>query len=83
MDAKKQKQKCDKCGDWFVNLGAHQRFCGNNRLETITVDKPLDSLVSDIRQLLTRYQNQLTITTVEQSGSIEEVEIKARIRMRR
>lgn len=34
------KQECPNCGGWFVNLGTHQRFCGekDDREEKVNND---------------------------------------------
>ncbi len=42
-------------------------------------EKPLRELLSEIKQILKRYQNQITVTTTERGGKTEEIEILARI----
>jgi len=76
-------QTCPDCGEEFKNLSVHKRHCKiRNRDEYMLPEQPLNSIISDIKQVLKRKRHSLTITTVEQDGATEEIEIKARIRLR-
>jgi|TARA_Y100000310_G_scaffold270027_1_gene283619 hypothetical protein len=90
------KKTCPHCGKEKKNLGAHLRFCKKKIISDVIEDKlpsiveddyikekPLSSLVSDMKKLLHQYQTEFRITTFEMGGTIKEVEIVARIQLRR
>ena len=84
--------KCPGCGGDFKNLGVHQRFCKQQIMlpgEVIEVDvddyimeKPLSSVISDIRDILKRYHEEIQVTTVEKDGTTL-VELTVRFQSRR
>lgn len=45
------------------------------------MEKPLSELILEIRELLKRYQNQISINTFEKNGRVSEIEIIARIQL--
>ena len=79
--------ECPECGKEFKNLGAHIYQAHKKERVVITEpddyipEKPLRELLSEIRQILNRYQNRITVTTTEQGGKTELVEILARIQI--
>jgi len=79
------EQECPECGKKFKNLGAHiYQAHGKQRVtepDDYIPEKPLRELLSEIKEILKRYRNQITVTTVERSGKTEEIEITARIQM--
>jgi len=81
----KPEQECPECGKKVKNLGSHTyQAHGKQRVtepDDYIPEKPLKDLLSEIKEILKRYRNQLTVTTVERSGKTEEVEIKARIQI--
>ncbi len=79
--------KCEICGEEFKNLGSH-KFAKHGIAAAITVDehlsdKQLSSLISEMRTILKPYVNELTVKTIEAGGSVKEIEITARIQLRR
>ncbi len=44
-------------------------------------EKPLSILISELRQILNRYQSQITVKTFEKNGKTSEIEITARIQL--
>ena len=87
---------CPYCGEFKKNLGAHKRFCkdlpekekGWPWENDIVVDdylpeKPLSSIISEIKQTLRQYRTQIEVKTVERGGKTDEIEILARIQLRR
>jgi hypothetical protein len=87
------KKPCPYCGELKKNVGAHKRHCKkrqstNEYCVDVLVDdyieeKPLSSIISEIKQILKQYQKQITVTTTERNGTTEEIEIIARIQVRR
>ena len=88
--------KCDICGKEFKNLGVHKFHAHSDKFkpgEVIVVDhpselvmdditeKPLSELISEIKNLLKCYQNQITTKIFEKNGKISEIEITARIQI--
>lgn len=88
---------CQYCLEEFENAGAHERFCKKNpnrdipfskkgtkiKVDEYIKEKPLSSIISEIRQILTQHRSRMEIKTVEQNGTVEEIEIIARIQVRR
>ena len=79
--------KCTICGGEFKNLGVHMRIHAEKQPEIITVDvpteKPLSDLINDIKELLRRYQSNISVSYNEKGGTVMDVEITARIQVRR
>jgi len=88
--------KCDICGGEFKNLGVHKFHAHRDKLkpgEIIEVDnpselfvdditeKPLSELISQIKEPMKRYQNQITTRIFEKNGKVSEIEITARIQL--
>ena len=44
-------------------------------------EKPLSLLISELRQILNRFQSQITVKTFEKNGKTSEIEITARIQL--
>ena len=77
---------CPDCGKPVKNLGVHKRFCKAKQpvvLDDYIQEKPLSSLVAEIREILKAYRYQLEIKTVEVGNKTESAEILARIQLRR
>ena len=79
--------ECPLCGRTNIkNLGSHMRHC-KKRMGVVVDDylpeKPLSSIISDIKQILKQYQKQIEVKTIERNGTTEEIEIIARIQIRR
>jgi hypothetical protein len=77
---------CSECGGEFKNLGAHKRFCKKTEVNIVVDDymeKPLSSVIAEIRQILRAFQHNITVTTVFSGGVTETVEITARFQPRR
>jgi hypothetical protein len=85
---------CPECGGEFKNLGVHKRFCKPtvieevSRIKNIKVDdyieeKPLSSVIAEIRGILKSFQHEITVKTVFSGGVTESVEIRARFQPRR
>ena len=77
---------CPDCGGIFKNIGAHKRFCKAVRPKLVVDDymeKPLSSIISGIREVLKSHQYQITVTTTENNGVAEDVELKVRFQLRR
>jgi len=81
---------CPHCGAFKKNLGSHMRHCtsGADGVFKIKVDdylpeKPLSSVISDIKQVLRQYRAEIEVTTIERGGTTEEIEILTRIQLRR
>ncbi len=79
--------KCEICGKECDNLGAHMYQKHREALpleikvdETIK-EKPLSELVSEMKDLLKPYQNEISIRTFEKGGKLKEIEITARIQL--
>ena len=85
MNQPQKEQECPECGKKVKNLGSHTYQA--HRKERVVIkepgdyipEKPLRELLSEVRQILNRYQNRITVTTTEQGGKTESVEILARI----
>jgi len=50
-----------------------------NVMDELIKDNPLNVLISEIRILLSRYQNSVTTNVIERNGKVTEIEITARI----
>lgn len=77
--------KCPDCGGEFKNLGAHKRFCnqkGERIVDNYLMEKPLSSVISDIRDILKRYHEEIEVTTIEKDG-MTSVELTVRFQSRR
>lgn len=77
---------CPNCGKECKNLGSHLRFCQKGdkiKVDNYIPEQPLSSIISEIREILKRYQHQLQVKTTERDGRTEEVEIIARFQIRR
>ena len=76
---------CPDCGKDFKNLGAHKRFCEGAPALTVDdyMEKPLSSIISDIREVLKSYQYQITVKTIENNGKTDNVELTVRFQARR
>ena len=80
---------CQYCGEIFKSPKVHERFCEKRPLGNgIIVDeyiqeKPLSSIISEIRQILRQHRSRMEIKTIEQNGTVEEIEIIARMQLRR
>ena len=88
---------CSVCNKDFKNLGAHmyQMHKGNElntfensvevpseiKVDEVIKEKPLSILVSEIKELLRPYQNELIIRIAEKGGKMKEIEITARIQL--
>jgi hypothetical protein len=63
------------------------RIHAEKQPEIITVDvpteKPLSDLINDIKELLRRYQSNISVSYNEKGGTVMDVEITARIQVRR
>ena len=92
-----QKAKCDICGEEFANLGVHKYQKHRETFAPdIVVDNPSDlviddhlpdkqlsRLISDLKDLLRQYRTELIVKTTESGGTVSEIEITARIQLRR
>ena len=94
-----QKAKCDICGEEFANLGVHKYQKHREMLAPGSIievdhpsdlviddhlpDKQLSRLISDLKDLLRQYRADLIVKTTESSGMVSEIEITARIQLRR
>lgn len=84
-----QKVKCDICGEEVKNLGVHKYHKHKETVEPDVVvdehlpDKQLSRLISDLKELLRQYRADIMVKTVEQSGTVTEIEVMARIQLRR
>jgi hypothetical protein len=84
-----QKVTCEICGEEVKNLGVHKYHRHKETWEPKLVvdehlpDKQLSVLVSDLKALLRQYRSDITVKTVEQGGTVSEIEITARIQLRR
>lgn len=84
-----QKVKCELCGEEVKNLGVHKYHKHKETLAEVLVvdehlpDKQLSRLISDVKELLRQYRSDITVKTVEQNGVVSEIEITARIQLRR
>ena len=77
---------CPNCGKECKNVGSHLRHCKyRNRLivDEYIKEKPLSSIISEIKEILKQHQNQIEVKTIERNGTTEEIEIVARIHLRR
>ena len=79
------EQKCPECGKMVKNLGAHN-YHSHKQMRVVIQEpddhipeKPLRELLSEVRKILNRYQNSITVTTTERGGKTESVDISARI----
>lgn len=78
-----EKKQCDVCNEWFKNVSTHKRQAHSEPDVDRRVDKQLESLLSQIKQLLRPYSAEIEVRTKEPmgTGKVEEVEIKARIKV--
>jgi len=80
---------CVECGGEFKNLGVHKRWCkqkGKPLVEVLVDDymeKPLSSIVAEIKDILRSIQHEITVKTIFRGGITESVEITARFQPRR
>ena len=77
---------CPECGGEFKNLGAHKRFCSAKpqiKVDDYIKEKPLSSIIADIRDVLKSVQHEMTVKTVADNGVTKLVEITARFQIRR
>ena len=83
---------CEICGKEYTNIAVHNYHKHSidlkTPLENIVVDehlpdKQLSVLVSDLKALLRQYRSDIIVKTSEQNGIVSEVEITARIQLRR
>ena len=81
--------ECEICGKEFKNLGAHMwkahgkgKGSATLKVDSPIEDKRLSSLISDIKQTLSRYRNQMDVTVHSENGTPVEVELKARIQVK-
>jgi hypothetical protein len=84
-----QKVTCELCGEEVKNLGVHKYHRHKETVEPKLVvdehlpDKQLSVLVSDLKTLLRQYKSDIIVKTLEQGGLVSEIEITARIQLRR
>jgi hypothetical protein len=81
---------CEQCGKECKNLGAHMRFCGKVNsapveqhlvVDEVTPDKPLSTLISEVKELMRKYRSNVSVKVSENGGKPYEVEIIARIQL--
>lgn len=85
---------CEICGQQVKNLGVHKYHNHRENVpeenvsqpkEKIVIDsvteKPLSTLISEMKSLLNRYQNTMTVKISEKSGKPFEVELTVRIQL--
>jgi len=83
------KGTCQYCGKECKNVGSHERWCKERTPKELVVvddylpEKPLSSIISEIKEILKQYQKQIEVRTIERNGTTEEIEIIARIQLRR
>ncbi len=83
------KGLCQECGKECENLGAHRRFCKGTPapekerlvVDEMTSDKPLSTLLNDIKEILRKYRSSVSVKVSENGGKPYEVEIIARIQL--
>ena len=82
----KPLKQCDICGGMYHNVGAHkaQAHKESNRLVVDEyTEETLSSLLSEIKQLLRNYRSEIVVKTIELDGTVETVEINAKIHINR
>ncbi len=80
---------CEQCGKECENLGAHKRFCKaisapiqeHLVVDEVTPDKPLSGLISELTEILRKYQSSTSVRVSSKGGKPYEVEIIARIQL--
>jgi len=86
-------KECPICHKEFKNVGSHVRFAHPGgvipcdgiddihlEIDQIT-EEPLSKLLSDLRQILGKFQNEISTKILEKNGKPYEVEIVGRIKI--
>ncbi len=84
-------KECPICHKEFKNVGSHIRFshhgsvipCDNpNEIEVDEITKePLSKLLSDLKEILNKFRNQMEVKVKEENGKPVEIEVSVKIKL--
>lgn len=79
--------KCDICGLEVKNLGVHKyhKHSKKEEVQELIVDeitdKPLSELISEMKNLVKGFRNEIDVRVSDKRGKTSEIEIRVRIQV--